>query len=72
MSMCFQTREPPVEDNKGSPTRHVSSLPKFADWAAGDMPQLGAEMVKKHVAKMVDVSFCLCCIVWLPLAIDER
>lgn len=57
MLIFFQTREPPVEDNKGSPTRHVSSLPKFADWAAGDMPQLGAEMVKKHVAKMVDVSY---------------
>ena len=71
MSMRFQTREPPVEDNKGSPTRHVSSLPKFADWAAGDMPQLGAEMVKKHVAKMVDVSFCLNCIARLLLPIGE-
>lgn len=31
-------------------------MPKFADWASGNMPQLDADQVKKHVAKMVDVS----------------
>ena len=32
-----------------------SKLPKFADWAQGNLPQLDADAVKKHVAKMVDV-----------------
>ena len=51
-----QIREPPVADGKGgSPTRKESKLPKFADWAQGNMPQLDADAVKKHVAKMVDV-----------------
>ena len=53
----LQIREPPVADGKGgSPTRKESKLPKFADWAQGNMPQLDADAVKKHVAKMVDVS----------------
>ncbi|XP_003385782.2 PREDICTED: ras guanyl-releasing protein 3-like [Amphimedon queenslandica] len=51
-------REPPVADGKGgSPTRKESKLPKFADWAQGNMPQLDADAVKKHVAKMVDSVF---------------
>ena len=45
-----------MADGKGgSPTRKESKLPKFADWAQGNMPQLDADAVKKHVAKMVDV-----------------
>lgn len=52
-----QIREPPVGDNKSSPTRKESKLAKFADWASGNMPQLDVDTLKKHVAKMVDSVF---------------
>ena len=45
-----------MADQKGSPTRRECRLPKFADWASGNKPQLDVDSVRKHVAKMVDVS----------------
>ena len=64
-SFFLQTREPPVH-NPSSPTRRENRLPKFSAWVSGSMPQLDASTLKKHVAKMVDVSLqsCVCSVVY--------